>query len=79
MATTNHVSSGARCWSAAGLPTATMTATAPASNAAQIHSQAVTRWWVIRALIGNANSSTVTCSAVTNITDPRLSAAACRA
>ena len=56
-----------------------MTATATASSAAQTHSHAVARWWVIRALIGNANSNTVTCSAVTNITDPMLSAAACSA
>src|ERR1700721_1429031 len=43
MATTTHVSSGARCWSDAGLLTMTMTATEIASAAAQIHSQAVTR------------------------------------
>ena len=77
--TTTQVDSGARCWSAVGLPTATMIATAPASNAAQNHSQAGTRSPVIRALIGSANSNTVTCSAVTNITDPMLSAAACSA
>src|SRR5271169_3255338 len=78
-ATTAQVSSGARCWSDVGLPTPTMTATEIASDAAQNHSQAVTRRWVILALIGNANSNTVTCSAVTNITEPRLSAPACRA
>src|SRR5580693_4270185 len=77
--TTAQVSSGARCWSAVGLPTATITATATASSAAHTHSHAVARWWVIQALIGNANSNTVTCSAVTNITDPMLSAAACSA
>src|SRR5271156_2321568 len=43
MATTAQVSSGARCWSEAGLPTMTMTATEPASANAQIHSQGVTR------------------------------------
>src|ERR1700739_44288 len=42
-ATTSQVSSGARCWSEAGLPTPRMTATEIASDAAQIHSQGVTR------------------------------------
>src|ERR1700730_5578042 len=76
MATTAQVSSEARCWSDVGLPTATTTATEIASAAAQNHSQAVTRRWEIRALIGNANNNTVTCSAVTKITEPRLSAPA---
>src|SRR5581483_11606621 len=52
MRTTAQVAHEARCWSDVGLPTIRMIATAPASAAAQIHSQAVTPVRVMRALIG---------------------------
>jgi hypothetical protein len=74
-----HVSNDARECPAVGLPTVTMTATAAASSAAQVHSQRVTRRCVNRALMGSANSSDVTSRACTNSTDPRPSAAACSA
>ncbi|AGC62037.1 hypothetical protein MULP_02149 [Mycobacterium liflandii 128FXT] len=42
-ATTAQVDSGARAWPAVGSPAVTMTATAPASKIAHIHSRAVIR------------------------------------
>src|SRR2546423_4728767 len=44
--TGTQVSSEARWFPCVGAPTMTITATAMASNVAQIHSQRVTRWWV---------------------------------
>ena len=68
----------AREYPATGFPTVTTTASAAAKIAAQLQSHRLTGAPVIRAYSGKANSNAVTCSPVTKITEPRLSAPACR-
>ena len=77
-AITSQVCSEARECPATGLPTVTTTANAAASTAAQLQSHRPTEAPVMRAYSGRANSNAVTCSPVTRITEPKLSAAACR-